>query len=99
MPAAKRLVGPVPACTEKGDGFGFGTVQGRGPHNAAGVQRDRDRGPVPVAVLVHAAQRDDDATRGGIGEAPEPALHFAPMRRHWIAEGHISTGAPIGIDQ
>ena len=72
-----RRIGPRADC-EAGQ-LGLGTVQGRGPHNAAGMQRDRDRGPVSIPVLVDATQRDDDPTRGGIGQAPEPALHFAPM--------------------
>ncbi|WP_269455251.1 tocopherol cyclase family protein, partial [Mycobacterium scrofulaceum] len=67
--------------------------------DVTGMQRDRDRGPVAIRVPVHTAQRDDDATRGGIGEAPEPALHFGPVRRHGVAEGHVGAGAPIGVHQ
>ena len=74
------LVGSVPAWTVKRYSSVWAFTKAPAERAiAARAQGDSTSSSSLCPVLVHAAQRDDDATRGGIGEAPEPALHFAPM--------------------
>ena len=89
VPGAQGEAGPV----------GLGVVQRRGAHDAAGVQGDRDRGPVAGGMPVHATEGDDDSARRRIGHPPEPALHLGAVRRHRVAERHVRAGAPVGGDQ
>ncbi len=68
----------------------MGAVQGRGAHDATGVQRDRQSGPVAVSVSVHTAQRDDDATRGGVfSSVPFLNQYWHPYRLGGTASGTV----------
>ncbi len=67
----------------------------RPAHEAAGVRGQRDRRPRAVRRLADAAQRDDRAAGGRVGEAPVVALHRDAVGAARVAERRIRPGTPI----
>jgi NADPH:quinone reductase-like Zn-dependent oxidoreductase len=91
------LKGDVPAVTD-GRILGHeavGTVEAVG----AGMQRDRDRGPVAGRMPVHTAKGDDHSTRRRIGHPPEPALHLGAVRGQRVPERQVGARSPVGGDE
>ena len=49
-------------------------------------------------MAVDAAQRDQRASAGFVGNPPEPALHLGVMRRQRVAERNVGAGAAKQVD-
>lgn len=72
---------------------GPGPVACLGAHETVGPRRQADGRPRSLRALVRTAQRDDHATGGGVGDAPEIAFHRdAAMGAPGIAEKGIGSG-------